>query len=227
MADLGKNSLWTNLSNKADSVETEILGPDYSYSDNIAPPQALGVGTNGSFGQLITNSEAIESYVKTLITGDPPLGNQYFVNTGGMCTATDGSLQPRHNYINNMSSGAADLPAGLQSMGGDFNGLIPGVVGDIEGLNPMYLFSSLTADGNPPCDCYACPVSSGGLQDYFLTPELTPDLEASQCMKVDPQTCIQNASNSTDSFSNRKEDSYFPLLVAGACFLLLVFSGKK
>ena len=97
MADLGANSLWSNL----DNAETDILGPDYSYSDNIPGPNSLGVGSAGSMGQLTTNIDAANQYVKIMVTGDPPLGNQYYVNTGGACTAPDGSTQSRFNYINN------------------------------------------------------------------------------------------------------------------------------
>ena len=51
--------------------------------------------------------------MNALITGDPPLGNQFFVNTGGTCLAPDGQLRERYNYINNMSSGSAALPAAM------------------------------------------------------------------------------------------------------------------
>jgi hypothetical protein len=110
---MGDNSLWSDITNGASNVETDLLGPAYSYADNIPGPSALGVGSAGTFSQLGRNASAIGTYVKTMITGDPPLGNQFYVNTGGTCTAPDGSSRERFNYISNLSSGSADLPASI------------------------------------------------------------------------------------------------------------------
>jgi hypothetical protein len=223
MADLGANSLWSNL----DNAETDILGPDYSYSDNIPGPNALGVGSAGSMGQLMTNMEAANSYVKVMITGDPPLGNQYYVNTGGACTAPDGSTQSRYNYINNKSVGADLVPQGLNDLSfisSDLNGLIPGIVGDLEGLNPMFLFKSLVADGTPACQCYQCAVTDGSPYQ-FLTPELSPDFDTNLCTAVDTALCKPA---SKESFGNWRtvNMSYLPTIVAVAGILLLTFSGR-
>lgn len=230
MADIGGNSLWKDIENVGtgvSNVETEILGPDYSYADTISGPSTLGVGSDGSFGQLGTNASAIAYYVEALITGNPPLGNQYFVNTGGMCTAPDGTLKPRYNYINNMSSGAAALPAAISELGSDFNGLLPGVADDIEGLNPLHLFTSLLADSNPPCVCLSCPASNpAGTDAKFVTQSLSADVPSSQCQVVDPSICLASAST-TESFSNKQEFvSAIPTLMAGLGFLYFIFSGR-
>ena len=219
MADLGANPIWKNMS----SGTSDILGPDYSYADNIQGPSSQGVGSDGTFSQLGRNAGAIEYYVKALITGDPPLGNQFFVNTGGTCTAPDGQLRPRYNYINNISSGSAAVPASMSEIGADFNGLIPGVVDDIEGLNPLYLFSAMTADASPSCVCYKCNVTSGP-QYQWLTPSMDPDFSTDQCQQVDSSNCP--APSSTESFTNYSEPSFIPTIIAGLGLLLLVFSGN-
>ena len=222
MADLGGNSLWSDIENGASNVETDLLGPAYSYADSITGPTSLGVGSSGSFGQLGTNANAIAYYTEALITGNPPLGNQYFVNTGGMCVAPNGSLQPRYNYINNMSTGAGALPPAISELGSDFNGLIPGVVDDIEGLNPLHLFSALVADANPPCVCMSCPTSAGTVAK-FLTTSLSPDLPESQCTQVDPSQCI----STPESFTNKQDIvSVIPTIIAGLGVLYFVFSGR-
>ena len=223
MADLGANSLWSNL----DNAETDILGPDYSYSDNIPGPNSLGVGSAGSMGQLTTNIDAANQYVKIMVTGDPPLGNQYYVNTGGACTAPDGSTQSRFNYINNKSVGADLLPQGLSDLSflsSDLNGLIPGIVGDLEGLNPLYLFKSLVSDGTPQCQCYQCAVTDGSPYN-FLTPELSPDFDSNLCTQVDTALC---KSAGKESFTNWRTArmSSIPTAVAFLGILLLTFSGK-
>lgn len=224
MANLGANPLWGNMSSGSDT-SNDLMGPDYSYADNIQGPGSLGVGSNGSFGQLGTNASAIEYYVKTLITGDPPLGNQFFINTGGTCTAPDGQLRARYNYVNNMSSGSAALPAAMSEIGSDFNGLIPGVVDDIEGLDPLYIFSAMVADASPQCACYQCNVTSGS-QYQWLTPSLSPDFSTSQCNQVDASYCPPPSA--TESFSNMKENVVpaIPTVIAALTFALLVFSGN-
>lgn len=228
MADLGANPVWNNITPASTSTpqssSSDILGPDYSYADNIQGAASLGVGSNGSFSQLGTNADAIEYYVKTLITGDPPLGNQFFVNTGGTCTAPDGQLRARYNYINNMSSGAAALPAAMSEIGSDFNGLIPGVVDDIEGLDPLYIFSAMAADSSPQCGCYKCDVTDGSPYQW-LTPSMSPDFSTDQCTSVDSSFCPPPST--TESFSNMDSCvSAIPTIIAGLALALLVFSGK-
>ncbi len=222
MADLGSNPLWSSMSSQKD-VSNDILGPPYSYADNVPGPSSKGVGTDGSFGQVFTNLGAATDYVKLMITG-PPLGNAYYVNTGGTCTAPDGSTQSRYNFINNLSTGSNLVPQGLNELSfltSDLNGLIPGIVGDIEGLDPLYLFNALTADGNPPCQCYKCNVTTGS-QYQFLSPSLSPDFDTNSCSQVDASLCIQ----SKESFTNSTSMSVVPTLVAVGALLFLTFSGK-
>jgi len=224
MADLGLNSLWNDIDQKSSNVSTDILGPAYSYSDNIPGPGAKGVGSDGSFGQIFTNLGAAVDYVKIMITGDPPLGNAFYINTGGTCVAPDGSTQSRYNFINNLSSGSNLVPQGLNDLSfitSDLNGLIPGVVGDLEGLDPLYMFNALTADGNPPCECYKCNVTTG-TPYQFLTPSLSPDFDTNSCSQVDPSLCKPTK----ESFTNSSSMSAVPTIVAFAGLLLLTFSGK-
>lgn len=223
MADLGLNSLWNDIDQGASNVSTDILGPSYSYSDNIPGPASKGVGSDGSFGQIFTNLGAATDYVKLMITG-PPLGNAFFINTGGTCVAPDGSTQSRYNFINNLSSGSNLVPQGLNDLSfltSDLNGLIPGIVGDLEGLDPLYVFNAMTADGNPPCQCYKCNVTTGS-QYQFLTPSLSPDFDTNSCSQVDPSLCKAPK----ESFTNSTNMSVIPTLVALGGLLLLTFSGK-
>lgn len=227
MADAGANSLWSDIENGTGNVSTDILGPDYSYSDNIPGPNSLGIGSNGSMGQIMTNLGGINQYVKIMITGDPPLGNQYYVNTGGACTAPDGSTQSRYNYVNNKSVGADLVPQGMNDLSfisSDLNGLIPGIVGDIEGLNPLYLFKSLMADGTPACQCYQCAVTTGSPYN-FLTPELSPDFDTNLCTQVDTSLCKSAGKESFENWRTARM-SCIPTIVAFAGLLFLTFSGK-
>lgn len=217
--NVGNNPIWSNLENSG----TEMTGPSYSYSDNIPGPSSLGVGSNGTFGQVSTNLAAVETYVKGMVTGDPPLGDRFFVNTGGTCTAIDGSVQSRYNYINNIPGGGSP-PAGLQDLSflsNDLRGLIPGIMEDIEGLDPYYLFTAMTADGAPACDCYTCQVTSGS-DSYFLTTSMSPDFDPAFCTKADISKC-KPASKESFSMPNFDTTMIPTLLAAG---LLLFFATK-
>ena len=200
MANLDQNPVWNRVAAGPGAVGETVMGPSYSYADNIRGPAAMGVGSRGTISQLGTNSGAIFDYVRYMVSG-PALGNRYFVNTGGACMAPDKSIQARHNYINNVSTGENLVPASMRrDLGGvasNFNGLIPGMLQDVQGLNPLYLFSSLAADSTPQCDCYACP-TSGGEQTRFLTPSLSPDFGTSRCVKVDPARCIATREGFSD-----------------------------
>jgi hypothetical protein len=221
---MGDNPAWAAI-NSGQDLQTSLIGPDYSYSDHVAQPSSLGVGTNGTFGQITTNLNAGLTYVNTLVSGNPTLGNRFFVNTAAQCTAPDGSTKSRFNYINNIASASKLLPSGVESIGGGLTGLIPGAVGDIASLNPTYLFRSLSSDGLPSCECYKCEVSSGS-QYHFLTPALSPDFSTSLCQRVDSSLCPQDPV--TESFSNFASSESAPhVIIAIGALLLLMLSANK
>jgi hypothetical protein len=197
------NSVWSSTGTQS------IMGPSYSYVDHIQSPSALGVGSDGSMSQIARNTEGIIQYVQYLISG-PALGNRFFIKTGGTCKAPDGSTQTRSNYVNNVTDAADILPESMRrDLGGlasDFNGLIPGMIQDIEGLNPVSLFNSLSVDSVPTCECYSCPVSSG-VGTAFLNTTLSPDYDPDLCQKVDPSAC-----KTQEGFEN--SESSKPLIIA-------------
>ena len=219
MASLGKNPVWSNLKKGS----TDILGPSYSYLDNIPGPSSLGVGTDGTMSQVFTNTGAITDYIKYMISG-PALGNQYYVNTGGSCVAPDGSTQSRYNYINNVANGADLVPQSMRSelsfLSSDLNGLLPGVLEDVEGLDPLYLMSSLAADSTPACACYSCPTTSGP-SAQFLTPSLSPDFDANICHQVDVSKCTANAPTKEKFTMQSYNDSMIPVLIASIGLIAL------
>ena len=217
MSDLGSNSLWNDISSGASNAETDLMGPSYSYADNIPGPSSLGIGTDGTFSQLGSNLSGIGTYVSVMIDGDPPLGNQFFVNTGGTCVAPDGSSQSRYNYINNKPNSADLLPAGMGEIGSGVNGLVPGVIGDIEGLNPMYMMNALMADSSPKCECYKCDVTTG-VSSRFLTTTLSPDYNSTNCTQVDVSQCT------SESFENQYNYSPIPTFIAVGILVYLLLT---
>ena len=98
------------------------------------------------------------------------------------------------------------------------SGLVPGVIGDIGGLNPLYLMNSLTSDSSPGCKCYQCPVTSGS-EFNWLTPSLSPDFDSNLCKVVESSKCPK--AKVSETFSN---DTAVPTIIAGIalCALLLL-----
>jgi hypothetical protein len=108
----------------------------YPYADYILSPGAIGAST--APGALGNDVRAILSYVQVLTTGNSraqaiaPLGNQYFLDTGGRCKDKEGKQQTRYVYINNIPDNSLGLGQGL----------IPGILGNMGNINPSKIFSA-------------------------------------------------------------------------------------
>jgi len=113
------------------------------------------------------------------------------------------------------------MKSSLGGIASDFDGLIPGMMEDAEeGLNPVNLFSSLSADSIPACECYTCE-TSGGPQSRFLNKDLTPDFDPDICKQVDISKCIETKEGFTD-ISN----GVYPILI-GIGFLAIFIAVSK
>jgi len=99
------------------------------------------------------NIGALSSYVGVLVTGHTkanvgggPLGNKFFMDTTGTCTDTNGVKQPRYVFINNIPDG--NIPFISSAMGetmDQFEGLVPGILGNIAYIDPTKLFTAFSA----------------------------------------------------------------------------------
>jgi hypothetical protein len=183
MAELNGNALWDDIQ-KGDSTDltNRILGPSFDYTQGIQSPASLGVGSSGDIGQVFTNASAVTTYTEQLLTG-PLLGNATFVETGGMCKAPDGTTVPRWSYVDNRMQGSDILPQSLKdALGGDaneFDGIIPGMFGDLLSLNPVKPIRALMMDGVPPCKQYSCPCTdANGKNPQNLIQYVTPEFES-------------------------------------------------
>jgi hypothetical protein len=122
----------------------------YPYSDYILPPGALGA--SGAPGALGNDVRAILSYVNVLTSGGSraqtigPLGNQYFMDTGGKCKDVSGNKQTRYVYIRNIPDNSLGIGTGL----------IPGILGNIIHINPTKIFNAF--DDPTPCQKVRMPV---------------------------------------------------------------------
>jgi hypothetical protein len=141
-------------------MEQSLLGPDYLYWKRILKPSDMGMSDDGNFSALANNIGGLINYVEVLVTGKGgsttggPLGDKFFLKTGGQCTdVASNNLVDRHIYVNNIPNG--NIPFISSGLGGtdftEFEGLIPGTLGDLGKLNPLGLFKSFMMGENPPC----------------------------------------------------------------------------
>jgi len=134
-------------------TDTEVSASnDYPYHTYIKPPDQIKSSSKGTLSALSNDIGALTSYVDVLVSGKSkaqvgggPLGNKYFLNTGGTCNDENGTSQKRFVYINNVPDG--DIPLISSAMGApmtQFEGLVPGILEDLSYVNPAKLFNAFS-----------------------------------------------------------------------------------
>ena len=149
-----------------DSLEEEILGPDYPYYKYINSPSQMGMSSDG--GAIATNIGGLISYTEVLVTGQgnasatgKPLGDKFFLKTGATCKdKASGESVTRSLYVNNVPDGSIPF---ISSMTGanftSFEGLIPGTLSDMNNLNPLGIFQAFMLGTNPDCQALTMPTN--------------------------------------------------------------------
>ena len=154
------SSFFSDIMKDMKGMEQNLLGPDYLYWKRILKPKDMGMSDDGNLETLADNIGGLINYVEVLVSGKGgsttggPLGDKFFLKTGGQCTdVASKKLVDRYLYINNIPSG--NIPFISSGMGGtdftEFEGLIPGALGDLGKLNPLGIFKAFMMGENPPC----------------------------------------------------------------------------
>lgn len=162
-------SLLNQISQNAQSVEERVLGPTYPYYSNIKTPQELGMGDRGTIQQMTKDIDGLIQYTELLVSGKSkasstggPLGNKFFLQTGGKCRAIDQCTDPndkttcesvnRYIYVNNVPEGNIPfISSGVGVNFTEFRGLIPGAMSNLNALNPMSLMRAFLSGATPDC----------------------------------------------------------------------------
>jgi hypothetical protein len=157
------SNFFKDIINKADKLEDDILGPDYPYYKFVRNPKQLDMSADGNLTALKNDIAGIISYVELLVGGrgrangsrsGQPLGNQFFLKTGGKCrNYKDKKLVQRSMYVNNVPNGDIDFLKDLTGYGGGgkMAGLVPGIMNNMNSINPIKMFSAFTQGNNPLC----------------------------------------------------------------------------
>jgi hypothetical protein len=154
------STIFTEVLNNAEGVQKKLLGPTYPYYKNIKMPNQIGMSDEGSLSALGKDVNGLIQYVEVLVTGNSeasatggPLGNKFFLQTGAKCKdVASGNQVDRFIYIDNVPNG--NIPFISQGLGvnfSNFEGLIPGAMGNLNVLNPYAIMSSFLSGSTPDC----------------------------------------------------------------------------
>ena len=142
-----------------EKVQAGFLGPTYNYAKQIKAPSELGMCGDGNMECLAQDIAGLVDYTKVLVEGkgraqrqNSPLGNKFYLKTGGQCKSSDGQLHDRWIYVNNIPTGTIPFISSMTGAAlGDFRGLVPGTVENLGHLNPLALFGGFMQGTNPKC----------------------------------------------------------------------------
>jgi len=153
------SNLFQDVLNDAQSVEDRLLGSNYNYYSQIKTPEELGISSKGDLATLEKDINSLVDYVEVLVTGNGnasktglSLGNKFFFNTGAKCTAPNNKEVDRYVYVNNVpSTNAPFISNVMEKKVTQFKGLMPGIINDLNNLNPFTLMQSFLLGSSPPC----------------------------------------------------------------------------
>jgi len=154
------DNIFQEVLTNAKAAEEKYIGPDYPYYKYIKSPSDIGMSGNGSLSQLGKDIDGLIGYVEILVSGGgkasatgQPLGNKFFLKTGGKCTDKSTSQDvDRYIYIDNVPSGNIPfISSGLGVNFSEFKGLIPGTISNLNAFNPMEMFQAFLAGSKPDC----------------------------------------------------------------------------
>jgi hypothetical protein len=141
------------------NTESSFFGSDYPYYSYIKTPSAMGMSSKGDMKTLAKDVTGIQEYIDLLFSGKStasktgkPLGNKYFLNTGGTCIAKDTNKEvDRYIYINNVPTGNIPLLSSVTGNLSDSKGLFPGILTNLNVLNPSDLMNAFSTSTTPSC----------------------------------------------------------------------------
>ena len=127
-------------------TQGSLLGKSYDYSKNIKSTEDLGISDKGNMETLAKDIKGMFAYVDLLVSQNAtasktgqPLGDKFFMKTGGQCKATDTQKNvDRYIYVNNVPTSSTP-------------GLIGGIIQDITKLNPFALMGAFMQSDTPKC----------------------------------------------------------------------------
>ena len=211
------SNMFQEVLTNAKAAEEKYIGPDYPYYKYIRTPSEIGMSGKGSLSQLGKDIDGLINYVELLVSGGgkasatgQPLGNKFFLKTGGKCKdkATSQDVD-RYIYIDNVPAGNIPfISSGVGVNFSEFKGLIPGTISNLNSFNPMEMFQAFLSGSKPDCqelkmetiDIY----NNRSTESHFVT--LVDIQNMDPCIFQDKKNPITGAKCS-ESFSNLNQNN--------------------
>lgn len=232
-------------------------GPDYPYVKYINGTRRMRMGprwsniANNVSGLAAYVQILVEGGGRASRTGQP-LGNKFFLKTAGKCKAVDGNSKPikvksktkkdengkpveeqlmadRYMFVNNIPMGK--IPLISSAAGGanfsTFRGLIPGMLSNLNVLNPGDLFKSFTMAAEPKCAkirMQTVDVNNAKRNESFFVPiteikMIDPCLFPDKYNRFSKKRCVESFENMDDEFASKSEEvlpvSFTEMLTSG------------
>jgi hypothetical protein len=173
----GASSLQMGTDNRANVLPIKdvsgpgFLGPQYNPADEMLPPASIGVHRGGNlddvlgavkgviyYGDMMGFGEASSSFTKGM-PGLKPLGVNYFVNSGLICSNGASMWE----YVETVPTGSAlgqKVKDAIRGVGlPQLRGMAPGILEDAESaLNPFPVINAVVGSGYPQCRLVKKPV---------------------------------------------------------------------
>ena len=143
---------------------TSLLGDYYPYYNYIKTTEQLGMSSKGTLETVGKDVIGLGAYAATLATGGSlngkwattvrrPLGNKYFLQSGGKCTDVNSGLEvDRYIYVNNVPTGRIPFVSSLINANfKDMRGLIPGTIEQLNVFDPVAIIRGLASGSQPDC----------------------------------------------------------------------------
>ena len=209
------SNMFKEVLNDATGIQDKLLGPTYPYWKNIKTPTEIGMSDKGDLQTMGNDINGLIQYVEVLVTGKGasstggPLGNKFFLQTGGKCMDID-SKKPvdRFIYVNNVPQGNVPfISSGLGVNFSEFKGLIPGTISNLNVLNPFTIMQSFMSGSTPDCAAVTLQTvdinNNTGSETNFVT--LVDLKNMDPCSFPNGQNKFSNQS-CRQTFINRKEE---------------------
>lgn len=162
-------------------MSDSMMGPSYSYADELATPSELGITHDGSAAGIVRAIAGVNYYTDAIGFGEStmlakaqggpflqtPLGIRYFTKTGATCS----NGAPMYEYIDTSPPGLPGRVGGeiKKTLGVDLKGLGPGIMYDAVGaLDPRPMFKAVTGSVYAKCKKVTLPV--GDLKGQLKSP---------------------------------------------------------
>jgi len=171
-----------------------FFGSPYDAADELPMPHQIGVHTGDDLGSVIDAIGGVAYYTDAIGFGEStnalsrgrglqPLGVNYFMNTGQMCS--NGATM--YQYFEGIPRGDAlgqKISSAMSAQGMALRGLVPGMMEDVKSaLNPMPLLNAMLGSGYPQCKLVKAQV--GDMRGFIKDPDTgTPWIET-------PETAFQ------------------------------------